>query len=93
VAKTVAAAYAEANLPALLNAVAAGQSITILRYNKPVADLIPSTASQEPAPQFGTGRGKWKSSMKTKRVQSLTVWGVVPEAKNRLSQDKPNHSP
>jgi antitoxin (DNA-binding transcriptional repressor) of toxin-antitoxin stability system len=58
--KTVTAAYARANLPALLNAVAAGKSITILRYNKPVADLIPSAAATKPAPQFGTGRDKWK---------------------------------
>ncbi len=59
-ARTVTAAYAKANLPALLNAVAAGESVTILRYNKPVADLIPSAAATKLVPQFGTGRGKWK---------------------------------
>jgi antitoxin (DNA-binding transcriptional repressor) of toxin-antitoxin stability system len=58
--KTVTASFAKANLPTLLNAVAAGKSVTILRYNKPVADLIPSTSATKPAPQFGTGRDKWK---------------------------------
>jgi antitoxin (DNA-binding transcriptional repressor) of toxin-antitoxin stability system len=58
--KTVTAAYAKANLPALLKAVAAGKSITIMRYNKPVADLVPTVGAVKPAPQFGTGRNKWK---------------------------------
>ena len=58
--KTVTAAYAKANLPELLNEVSQGQSITISRYNKPIADLVPSQKLVKPVPKFGTGRGKWK---------------------------------
>ncbi len=58
--KTVTAAYAKANLAELLNAVASGERIVISRYNKPVAELVPSQESIKPAPQFGTGKGKVK---------------------------------
>ena len=56
----VTAAYAKANLPELLKAVEAGQRVTISRYNKPIADLVPSHARQASVPQFGTGKGKVK---------------------------------
>jgi prevent-host-death family protein len=58
--KTVTAAYAKIHLPELLNTVAQGESITISRYNKPVAELVPSKALEKPAPKFGTGKGKFK---------------------------------
>ena len=58
--KRVTAAYAKTNLPELLKAVEQGQTVTILRYNKPVADLVPSKQSVKPAPKFGTGAGKIK---------------------------------
>jgi len=54
----VTAAYAKANLPELLRAVAKGSSITISRYNRPVADLVPSQEATKPAPKFGTLKGK-----------------------------------
>ncbi len=58
--KPVTAAYAKIHLPELLNAVAKGQRVTISRYNKPVAELIPAEGVQRPAPKFGTGKGKIK---------------------------------
>lgn len=56
----VTAAYAKANLAELLKAVERGETVTISRYNKPVADLVPSKEAEKPAPKFGTGRGKIK---------------------------------
>jgi prevent-host-death family protein len=58
--RVVSAAYAKANLPELLDSVEKGDSITIARYNKPVADLVPSQKAVRPAPRFGTGKGKVK---------------------------------
>jgi prevent-host-death family protein len=57
---TVTAAYAKAHLPALLAAVAAGQRITISRYNRPVAELGPYQQHLKPVPRFGTLKGKVK---------------------------------
>ena len=56
----VTAAYAKANLAELLNAVERGETVTISRYSKPVADLVPSKKAEKPAPKFGTGKGKIK---------------------------------
>lgn len=56
----VTAAYAKAHLPELLKAVEAGMRVTISRYNKPIADLVPSAAKKRVAPRFGTGKGKVK---------------------------------
>ncbi len=54
----VTAAYAKANLPELLKAVQNGEIVTISRYSKPVADLVPSAKiAPRPIPKFGTGRG------------------------------------
>jgi prevent-host-death family protein len=58
--KTVTAAYAKANLPQLLASVAKGESVTISRYNKPIADLVPSQKAKRPVPKFGTLKGKIK---------------------------------
>jgi prevent-host-death family protein len=58
--KTVTAAYAKSHLPELLKAVSQGSSVTISRYNKPIADLIPSAASIQPSPKLGTLAGKIK---------------------------------
>ena len=55
---TVSAAYARANLPALLKAVARGKTVTISRYNKPVADLVPAKPVEKPKPRLGTLKGK-----------------------------------
>ena len=54
----VTAAYAKANLPELLKAVQDGETVTISRYNKPLADLVPSAKiAPRPIPKFGTGKG------------------------------------
>ncbi len=58
--RIVTAAYAKANLPQLLASVAKGESVTISRYNKPIADLVPSQKMKKPAPEFGTLKGKIK---------------------------------
>lgn len=58
--KTVTAAYAKVHLPELLNTVAKGQSITISRYNKPVAELVPHKDAAKPIPKLGTLTGKLK---------------------------------
>ena len=55
---TVTAAYAKANLPELLKAVERGETVTISRYNKPIADLVPSKGASKPARVFGSGKGK-----------------------------------
>lgn len=54
----VTAAYAKAHLPELLKAVEKGKTVTISRYNKPVAELVPLKAPQKPARKFGTGKGQ-----------------------------------
>jgi prevent-host-death family protein len=56
--KTVTAAYAKAHLPELLTAVSRGQHVTISRYRKPVAVLMPAPDAEKP--KFGTGKGKVK---------------------------------
>ncbi|MBV8867436.1 MAG: type II toxin-antitoxin system prevent-host-death family antitoxin [Acidobacteriaceae bacterium] len=56
--KIVSAAYAKANLPELLNSVCRGERVTISRYNKPVADLVPSKEAVKLVPKFGNGKGK-----------------------------------
>jgi prevent-host-death family protein len=56
----VTASYAKANLPALLKAVQRGQSISISRYNKPIAELVPPQTARKPQRKFGTLKGKIK---------------------------------
>jgi antitoxin (DNA-binding transcriptional repressor) of toxin-antitoxin stability system len=56
----VSVAYARKNLPALLKAVEGGASVTISRYQKPIADLVPSREGRDIKPRFGTGKGKVK---------------------------------
>lgn len=56
--KTTTMAYAKAHLPQLIERVARGERITILRYRKPVAELGPSAAAENPKPIFGTLKGK-----------------------------------
>ena len=50
----VTSAYARANFPELLKTAEKGETIQITRYNKPVASLVPYTASQDVQPQLGT---------------------------------------
>jgi prevent-host-death family protein len=72
----VTAAYAKANLPELLKAVENGERVTISRYNKPVADLVPSSKkATRPVPKFGTGKGlkiidpDWAKPMTKKQLE------------------------
>jgi antitoxin (DNA-binding transcriptional repressor) of toxin-antitoxin stability system len=55
---TATMAYAKAHLPKLIERVARGERITIVRYKKPVAELGPSAAAEKPKPKFGTLKGK-----------------------------------
>ena len=55
----VNASYAKANLPELLKAVERGKKVTICRYNKPVAELVPAKPPRK-IPKFGTLKGKIK---------------------------------
>lgn len=56
----VSASYARAHLPELLKAVQHGKTVTILRYDRPIADLAPSKQAVKPARKFGTLKGKVK---------------------------------
>lgn len=56
----VTAAYAKAHLPELLKAVEAGTRVTISRYNKPIADLVPAQSKRPEPRRFGTGKEKVK---------------------------------
>jgi prevent-host-death family protein len=56
----VTASYARAHLPELLKAVQRGKTVTISRYNRPIADLAPSKQAQKPARRFGTLKGNVK---------------------------------
>jgi antitoxin (DNA-binding transcriptional repressor) of toxin-antitoxin stability system len=56
--KTTTMAYAKAHLPELIERVARGERIIIMRYKKPVAELGPSLAAEKPQRKFGTGKGK-----------------------------------
>ncbi len=75
-------AEARANLPALLRRVQAGQRVTITRYNKPVADLVPLAAAEYPVPRFGLGKGKaaildpvWDNDPKTNAAVAAWLEG------------------
>lgn len=55
----VSASYAKANLPELLDAVERGQTISISRYNKRIAELgPPRNRVKRAARKFGTLKGK-----------------------------------
>src|ERR1039457_61630 len=56
----VTASYARAHLPELLKAVQRGKTVTISRYDRPIADLAPSKQALKPARRFGTLKGKIK---------------------------------
>ena len=60
--KTITAAYAKANLGAVLDRVAKGERVTISRYNRPIAELGPPANEARPIPKLGTGKGKVKVS-------------------------------
>jgi antitoxin (DNA-binding transcriptional repressor) of toxin-antitoxin stability system len=56
----VTASYARTHLPELLKAVQQGKTITISRYDRPIADLAPSKKAAKPPRRFGTLKGKVK---------------------------------
>lgn len=47
-------------MPELLKAVQRGKTITISRYDQPIADLAPSKQARKPPRKFGTLKGKIK---------------------------------
>jgi prevent-host-death family protein len=57
---TVTASYARAHLPELLKAVQRGKTVTISRYDRPIADLAPSKRAVKPPRRFGTLKDKVK---------------------------------
>jgi antitoxin (DNA-binding transcriptional repressor) of toxin-antitoxin stability system len=58
---TVTSAYAKIHLPKLLDQlVRTGESVTILKYKKPIAELTLVKGVEKPRPKFGTLRGKVK---------------------------------
>jgi prevent-host-death family protein len=54
----VSAAYAKVNLPKLLKRVEKGETVTISRYNKPVAQLSPPKSAIRSPRKLGTLKGK-----------------------------------
>lgn len=54
----VSVSYARAHLPELLKAVQRGKTITISRYDRPVADLAPPGKTRKMERKFGTLKGK-----------------------------------
>lgn len=48
------ASYARAHLRELLKAVQHGKTITISRYDRPIADLAPAKQACRPLREFGT---------------------------------------
>jgi len=46
--KEIGAYYARTKLPELLRRVAAGESFTITKHGKPVADMVPSQRTRRP---------------------------------------------
>ncbi len=56
----VTASFAKAHLPYLLGVVERGESVTILRYGKPVAVLSPVPEVPKPKRKLGTLKGKIK---------------------------------
>ncbi|MBV9038940.1 MAG: type II toxin-antitoxin system prevent-host-death family antitoxin [Acidobacteriaceae bacterium] len=78
----VTAAYAKANLPELLKAVENGETVQITRYNKPVASLVPYTASQGSQPKLGTAPSSvkvvdpdWAKPLTQQQMESLIKTG------------------
>lgn len=47
-------------MPELLKAVQRGKTVTISRYDRPIADLSPSQQARKPPRRFGTLKGKVK---------------------------------
>ncbi len=54
----VSVANAKNNLPELIKAVEAGETVTICRRGKPVVDLVLTKTGSGEMPRFGTLRGK-----------------------------------
>ena len=54
----VSVAEAKNRLPELIRAVEDGQSVTICRRGKPVADIVRTAKPQRETPKFGTLRDK-----------------------------------
>src|ERR1039457_1095132 len=56
----VTASYAWAYFPEMVKVVLRGKTVTITRYDRPIADLAPSKQALKPARRFGTLKGKIK---------------------------------
>jgi len=74
----VGVAEAKNTLPRLIKAVEAGESVTIYRHGKPVADIVRTTKGKAEKPRFGTLKGKvteldpdWWKPMTGEEVEAL----------------------
>lgn len=72
----VSVAYAKNKLSELLKAVEAGETVTVRRYNKPIAIMSPIEAASRSAPKFGMG----------KNVKILDPEWAKPMTKKQLAQ-------
>jgi antitoxin (DNA-binding transcriptional repressor) of toxin-antitoxin stability system len=54
----VSVADAKNNLPKLIKAVENGETVTICRRGKAVADIVRTTYGDDEKPKFGTSKGK-----------------------------------
>lgn len=77
----VSIAYAKNNLSALLKAVENGETVTISRYNKPIATIGPIETRSRPAPRFGMGKNikildpNWAKPMTRKQLEQFIDTG------------------
>ena len=74
----VSVADAKNRLPELIKAAENGEAVTICRRGVPVVDMVPTTATTEHKPKFGTLAGKivihdpdWWKPMSEKEVEEL----------------------
>ncbi|MGA8599647.1 MAG: type II toxin-antitoxin system prevent-host-death family antitoxin [Bryobacteraceae bacterium] len=56
----VSAAYAKKNLAQILSAVERGETVTISRYGKSIARIVPTQTKHDTGPRFGTGKERVK---------------------------------
>lgn len=80
----MSAAYAKHHLEQLLKTVEEGQTVTISRYRKPIAQIVPLCATPQIAPRFGTGRGmvrimdpRWDKAIETEEELAAFLQGKI----------------
>jgi antitoxin (DNA-binding transcriptional repressor) of toxin-antitoxin stability system len=75
--RVVSSAYAQNNFAELLKEVGKGKTVTVQRYNKPVAIIAPPPRPERRRPQFGTVSGikiydpNWAAPMTDQEVDEM----------------------